>query len=206
MNASPDQINMESTTEFSQWWHHPVLFASLQQKGKFGYCEWDYVNHRTKSCTPEFAAIYGMSVDEVLESQSNWAKVLEQIHPGDRKVYQENYSTQGQGQSHEIEYRIFRKEGEMRHIRETGVALYDAESGENLAIGMVQDITEEKVHEQELDENITLNLQSELLIDVGQFIWSIERDRYKSISPGFARIHGMSVNEFLTEIEERGED
>ena len=139
--------------ELEHLWRREVLFDATQRIGRFGYCEWDYVNGRIKSCTEEYARIFGMSTKEVIESQDSWEKVLEQIHPDDRETYTKSYQSQFSEGSHEIEYRFFRKDGEIRYAKEIGVVFYDNEGNEIDSMGLVQDITEQKTIEQYLLES-----------------------------------------------------
>lgn len=192
--------------DFNHWWRNPKILAAVQQRGNFGFCEWDNTNHCTKSCTPEYAAIFGMDLKEVIHSQSSWDKVLSQIVPDDRDAYIAHYGNQDAGETDYVDYRIIRKDGQIRHVRLTGVSLFDTVSEYNPAIGMVQDITDDMVRAQKLSDSVTLNNQIEIIGEFGQFIWFLDTDTYKYVSPGFARIHGKTMQQFLADIERRGED
>jgi PAS domain S-box-containing protein len=149
INLSPDEIEIER----HRLRRREVLFDATQQLGHFGYCDWDYGNGRIKSCTTEYARIFGMSIEEVIASQDSWGKVLEQIHPDDREHYAVSYQKKLGTGSHEVEYRVFRKDGEIRHIKEIGVVFYDTEGKEIDSMGLVQDITDQKNLEQSLQES-----------------------------------------------------
>ena len=90
----PNELSLaELKTEVKRLWHHEVFFNASQKLAHFGYCEWDYVGEKIISCTPAYAEIFGMTVEEVIESQSSWQKVIEQLHPEDRENYRESYKS-----------------------------------------------------------------------------------------------------------------
>jgi len=94
-----------------------------------------------------------MSIEEVIESQSSWEKVVEQIHPDDRQEYRESYRLRlGKG-SHEVEYRIFRKDGEIRHIKEVGIVIHDENGELREAVGLIQDVTEHANMRKNIEES-----------------------------------------------------
>jgi PAS domain S-box-containing protein len=196
----------ELHAELQRLRRHEFLFGATQKIGRFGYCDWDYSNGRINSCSPEYARIFGMNMAEVIASQDSWEKVLEQIHPDDREHYASSYREQlGKG-SHEIEYRVLRKDGGIRHIKEIGVVYYDNEGNEIDAMGLLQDITERKEREQELENRDTIVRQFELIPEVGHYIWNLDTGKYKYISPGYARIFGITTEEFLQRITSLGDD
>jgi chemotaxis family two-component system sensor kinase Cph1 len=196
----------EMETELDRLWRREVLFDATQTIGHFGYCDWDYGNGRIKSCTEEYARIFGMSIEEVIASQDSWDKVLEQIHPDDRELYAKSYQKQFSRGSHEVEYRFFRKDGEIRHAKEVAVVYYDSEDNEIDSMGLVQDITELKRRQQDLENSDTIVRQFELIPDIGHYIWNLDAEKYKYISPGFARIFGVSVNEILQRVTSLEDD
>lgn len=105
-----------------------------------------------------------------------------------------------------IEYRILRRDGEIRHIKEIGVVVYDDVGEITGSVGLLQDFTERKQREQELEYRDSMVQKIETITDVGYFIWDLDADMYSYISPGFARIHGVTVDEYLHRAESIEDD
>ena len=207
MSVTPVKVSPENLqTELTRLWHREAFFDATQRIARFGYCEWDYTNDRIKSCTREYAQIFLMTIDEVIESQDSWEKVLLQIHPDDRQSYADSYRQHLGAGSHVIEYRILRRDGEIRHIKEIGVVVYDDVGEITGSVGLLQDFTERKQREQELEYRDSMVQKIETITDVGYFIWDLEADMYSYISPGFARIHGVTVDEYLQRAESIEDD
>jgi PAS domain S-box-containing protein len=192
--------------------HRDAIIDATHRIAHLGYCEWDYENGRIISCTPHYAEIFGMSVDEVIQSQSSWEKVLAQLHPEDRERYAKSHEQHlGKG-THEIEYRIFRKDGAIRHIREVGIVFFDEDGNATESMGLLQDISEQKDRIQDLENRDAMAQQVETITDIGHFIWDIRRSRYRYTSPGYLRILGTerephekkvnSLDDYLADIHE----
>jgi PAS domain S-box-containing protein len=207
MSASPARLShAELQAEVMRLWHREAYFNATQEIAHFGYCEWDYEHDRIKSCTQAYASIFGMTIEEVIESQDSWEKVLLQIHPDDRKLYETSYRENLGAGSHEVEYRAFRKNGEICHIKEVGIVVREADGSISGSVGLLQDITERKEREKDLESRDALTRQVEAITDIGHFIWDIRKDNYAHISPGFARIHGVTVEEYLRRVNSRQDD
>jgi PAS domain S-box-containing protein len=200
------------STPLDKPWHRDAFIDATHRIAHLGYCEWDYENGRIISCTPHYAEIFGMSVDEVIQSQSSWEKVLAQLHPEDRERYAKSHEQHlGKG-THEIEYRIFRKDGAIRHIREVGIVFFDEDGNATESMGLLQDISEQKDRIQDLENRDAMAQQVETITDIGHFIWDIRRSRYRYTSPGYLRILGTerephenkvnSLDDYLADIHE----
>jgi PAS domain S-box-containing protein len=207
MSILPVKLRSEDLqVELTRLWHREAFFDATQRIARFGYCEWDYANDRVKSCTREYAQIFLMTIDEIIESQDSWEKVLLQIHPDDRQLYTDSYRQDLGAGSHEVEYRILRRDGEIRHIKEIGVVVYDDAGEITGSVGLLQDFTERKQREQELEYRDAMVQKIETVTDVGYFIWDLQAEIYTYISPGFARIHGLTVDEYLQRVESIEDD
>jgi diguanylate cyclase (GGDEF)-like protein/PAS domain S-box-containing protein len=196
----------ELESELEKLRHRQALLDATEQVADIGHCEWDYEHDRLISCSPGYARIFNMSLAEVLDSQSSWEKVLDQIHPEDRELFTNSYRSQQQTGSHEIEYRIIRNDGQLRHVREAGILHLDEKGKAGEAFGLIQDITERKVYEQNLENREALAQQAETITDIGHFIFDLVNSGYDYISPGFARIHGVSVDKYMNMVNSREDD
>ena len=71
---------------------------------------------------------------------------------------------------------------------------------------MIQDITPQKIIEQELLYKDELASQAEAITEIGHFIFDQVSETYAYLSPGFARIHGLSVEEYKSTVNSRNDD
>jgi len=196
----------ELVAELERLRHRESLLDATEQLAQIGHCEWDYENKCIKSCSDGYARIFNQTVDEVTESQGSWDQVLGLIHPEDREIYTESYESQKQAGTHEIEYRIMRNDGELRYIYETGAVEFDEAGKAVAAFGLLQDVTERKYHEQELENREALAQQVEAITDIGHFIYDLTTETYIYVSQGFARVHGVSVDEYMSMVTSREDD
>ncbi len=183
-----------------------TLLDAAEQIAHIGHCEWDFAHDRIVSCSDGYARIFNLSVTEVLEAHSCWERVLEQIHPEDREAYIQSYESQQNNGVHEIEYRMLRHDGELRHIHETGTVEFDADGKPSAAFGLLQDITERKNYQQELENREEMANQAEAITDIGHFIFDETTESYSYISPGFARILGVDAEEYKSMVSSLEED
>ena len=183
--------------EVKRLWHREAFFDAIQEIAHFGYCEWDYDNSRIISCTPAYAHIFGMSIQEVVESQSSWQKVLDQIHPDDRNHYSDSYFSQKAVGSHEVEYRIFRKDGEIRHIREVGMVVRNDNTKRSEAVGLIQDVTEHVNMRKNIEESAAKLKLAARTARLGYWHYDEVALKYLDVSEECAGIHGYTVPEYL---------
>ncbi len=172
------------------------LLDATELIAQIGHCQWDYNHNRLISCSRGYARIFNMSVEEVIAAQSNWEISLAQIHPEDRDLYLEAYYAQQESGNYTVDYRMLRNDGALRWLRETGLLKFDPDGAVVDAFGIVQDITEQMVRAQDLEDQQQLARQVEAITDIGYFINDEVNDINLYISPGYARIHGRSVDEF----------
>lgn len=174
-----------------------LLLNATEGIAQIGHYEWDYEEGCLRHCSEEYARLFGMTIDEVMESQSSWEKTLLQIHPEDHEIYQKSSDSLRHTRSLDTKYRILRKNGEVRHIRETGVVV-DQDNRTLGSFGIMQDITEQEKHERDLENRDALAQQAESITDIGHFIYDEVEECYLYISNGFARIHGQTVEDLLS--------
>ncbi len=104
-----------------------------------GHWLWDETSQKMVSCSDQCANIHGLSVSEymlvsgTLEGEIAWA------HPDDRGRYRAALLS---GTDYDIEYRIVRKDGEVRHVREISEVEYDGSGRAVRSRGIVQDVTD----------------------------------------------------------------
>jgi len=192
--------------EFERLLKQHELLDAAELLAQIGHCRWDYENNRLISCSQGYARIFNMSVEEVIEFQSSWGQSMSQIVPEDRDKYVAAYYAQLESGNYTIEYRITRNDGEIRSLREVGLLKFDDNNNVIDAFGIIQDITDTVVYQQELENGQELARQVESITDIGHFINDEEIDKYLYLSPGFARIHGRTVEEYMQFVESRGDN
>ena len=114
------------------------------QIGQVGFFEQD---HRTDSLSwsPILRDIYGVGTDE----PASWQRYLELVHPDDRcrvSTVQRADAATGNGR-YEMEYRIIRPDGAMRHISLCSLTLLDGDGSSKQplrTLGTVVDVTHHK--------------------------------------------------------------
>jgi PAS domain S-box-containing protein len=115
------------------------------QVGQVGFFEHD---HRTDSLSwsPILRDIYGVGSDE----PASWQRYLELVHPDDRdrvvSAVQRACAATGNG-LYEIEYRLIRPDGAMRHISLRSLTSFDSDGSSRhpvRTLGTVVDVTDRK--------------------------------------------------------------
>ena len=202
-NPFPFAIN---NVEFENLLEQSELLDATELIAQIGHCRWDYRKNRLISCSQGYARIFNLSVEEIIALQSSWEQSLSQIHPEDRDKYLAAYYAQQETGNYTVEYRFTRNDGEVRWLREAGILELDENNEVTDAFGIIQDITEHVIHQQDLENGQELHRQVEAITDIGYFINDEELDEYLYISPGFARIHGRTVEEYMQFVEAAGDN
>ena len=165
---------------------------------KLGHYIWDDVENRCIYCDEEYARILGLSKEEALSSLAEFEADLEWVHPDDRDRYRRTIEEAWEsGSLLQIEYRIVRRDGEVRYIHELGRPTL-GESGIPIqSIGTIQDITEVRRMSQDLANSEARLRQAVALAGLGYWVWDAVKDRCSYCSEENARIHGMSVEDYM---------
>lgn len=169
---------------------------AAQEIANSGSCDWDYTKDTIISCTPSYARIFGMSVEEVLERQNSRQKFFEQVHPDDHSIFGTSDQSRKFAGKHDLKYRIYRKDGTIRFIREIALFTEDNESS-NQAIILVQDITEQVSMRKEIEESAAKLKLAARTAKLGYWHYDELNNKYLDISEEYAEIHGYGVDEFL---------
>lgn len=200
-NSTPDLARTEKNPAPAE-----SLLDATEQIANIGHCEWDYENRIVKSCSVGYARIFDSSVEEVLSGKTGLNSFLELLHPEDRDSYFQSYQALRDTGSHEIEYRINLRDSETRYIQETCIVEFDKNGKSVEAVALLQDITQRRNYEHELERRDALAQQVEAISDIGHFVYDLKSESYIYLSPGFARIHGVSVDEYKSMVASRADD
>jgi len=151
-----------------------------------GSWRWDIVNDRLISCSTEFANIYGVPYSRIF---AHMAMEFEQVvHPDDReRVAQSLEVTNRSHSNYEIEYRIVRPDGEVRTIVERGGPTLVLDAAVVEQQGSIQDVTELRRIEAELEE-------AQRISNVGSFRTDVANGHLISFSPQLLKIYGLTAD------------
>lgn len=126
-------------------------YAEATRIAKLGHWVYDELEDKLTHCSEELARIHGMSRSEYETLVSSTDSDISRVHPDDREHYRTVItSAQREATGFDVEYRIVLKDGTIRHLREIGEPQLD-ESGRLIgSSGTVQDMTDQKMIEAEL--------------------------------------------------------
>jgi len=196
----------ELEAELARLRRRETLFDATERAAKIGYYEWDYETDRLVSCSTEYAAMFGMTVEAVMVSQDSWQKTLQYIHPDDHERYRQAAKELRDNRSLSIDYRILQDDGSLRHVREFGIVVVDDNDIARGSFGLLQDISEQVKHDRDLEYRDELARQTEAITDIGHFIYDEEEERYLYLSEGCARIYGSTVSAYKEKINSVEDD
>jgi diguanylate cyclase (GGDEF)-like protein/PAS domain S-box-containing protein len=195
----------ELEAELERLRHQELLLDATEQVAQIGHCERDYETGLIKSCSNGYAGIFNQTVAEIMQSQNSWDLMLEVLHTEDRAFYTQSYELRKNEGSYEVEYRILRNDGEVRHIYEIGLVDTDKEGQRKSAFCLLQDVTEGKNHELKLENRDAMARQVEAITDIGHFAYAPTTASYDDLSEGVARIHGAAVDEYQSMVSSRAD-
>ncbi len=118
---------------------------------QLGHWIYDQQEDKLVHCSDELANIHGVSSDAYVAMISSTEKDIERVYPDDREVYAEVIrDAQRNGMPFDVEYRIIRPDGVVRHLREIGEPIFDDAGVLIQARGTIQDISDRKKLEDQL--------------------------------------------------------
>lgn len=142
-----------------------TLFSQAEQMGKMGHWEWDVTTERLVTCSDQYAAIFDMSQEDVMRRNNDIPQgkleealeffesdVVAFIHEEDRERYKKVTETAYENkEAWNIEYRLISREKRVVHVLELGEPVLDELGRLIRTFGTLQDITERKEIEQQLN-------------------------------------------------------
>jgi len=163
--------------------------AAVQRLAQVGTWEFNVVTGEITWSEEKFR-IFGL--DPTIP-ELTYAQVIEMIHSDDRVSFEQALSSvQGGETSYEIEYRILRPDGQVRHIESKAEAFFD-DTGQLLRLfGTAKDITKRKIAEEKLRKSEANLIAAQRIAHVGiwefdvrsqQLTWSEEKFRIFGLDP-----------------------
>jgi len=161
-----------------------------------GHFIYDEKSERYLYVSEGYARIYGTSPDDYMTRMVGVENDLADVYEEDRGRVAEEYRHYLEtGRDCAIEFRIQRADGSLRWLRELSRAKHLKQGRVTQTLGVVQDITERVTREQELMFKDALANQAETITDIGHFVYDALNQKYLFVSPGLARIHGLTEAE-----------
>jgi len=109
---------------------------------KLGYWAWDEANDRCVYCTDEVARLHGLTVKEFYGVLGSNVSIAQRVHPDDRQRYVDVlHSSRAACRPYDMEFRLFRRDGELVYAREVGDFAQDENGQVIRSVGITQDIT-----------------------------------------------------------------
>jgi len=181
------------------------LLQTLSAAISIGYWEWDETTKRSAYFSKGMANIMEISLDSLYEKYQCEEDFFPFVHPDDLEHYINNLSVvldpeHPRGLAHIFEYRIVRPNGEVRYVRELEYGTQIEDGVITRSFGAIQDITELREHQQDLEKRNVLVQQFELIPEIGYYIWNLDTEKYIYVSPGLASIYGLSTDEFMQRV------
>ena len=167
-----------------------------------GHFIYDEENQRYVYMSEGCASIYGSTPEHYMAQVESLEDDLADIVAEDRDRVAEEYASYREtGQDCALEYRIVRSDGAVRWLRELTRAKLTKNGRVVQTLGVVQDVTDRVLREQDLMFKDGMASQAETITDIGYFLFDERENRHLFVSPGLARIVGMSVEQYHQRIE-----
>jgi len=145
----------------------------------------------------EMYRIYGV---DPLEFHNDFRNALKLTHPEDRYKIEEALKKHLAGQPCTIEYRIPQKDGSLKYVIGKGEPIFDKEGRVIAVIGTLQDVTENKILEQELKKHHRIIAQGQALAHIGS--WEMDLATYEiHWSDEAERIYGFTQEQYANTYE-----
>jgi PAS domain S-box-containing protein len=126
-------------------------YAQAVHIAHIGYWIWDESNDRLEHCSAEAAEIYGVTVEQAMQRSASLDGNMASTHDHDRQRYRDVIDDAfNEKKGYDVTFRCYRPNGEMRYLREVAEPFLEEDGSFNQTIGTIQDVTEQKLVEQEL--------------------------------------------------------
>jgi PAS domain S-box-containing protein len=174
-----------------------TLSTQAAEMAHLGHYIWDERTDRHAYCSQEVAHLFGYTLEDYLPKFDDYDTILAEIHPDDRARYEAAWTDATDTRlPYDIEYRALTAKDGYRYFREQGRPVF--EHGELIRwIGVIQDINESKRTEEALRRSEALYRETEHLAKLGNWEWDEIEDRCTYCSEELARLHGVSVAEYM---------
>ena len=162
-----------------------------QEIARIGNFVWGEVDDEVIHRSDVICEIYGLPAEKAPHDSN---AILRMVHPDDHDRVRDAYAMAAASAPYDVEFRIVRPDGEIRHVHELGNPEHDEAGVLIRSVGTVQDITERIRAEGALREREELFRAA--FEDVGVGIVMLELDgRFRRVNRAFAEMVGYTERE-----------
>lgn len=166
-------------------------FYYAQQLVKTGSWTYNLVNGET-FWSDEVYNILECNHDELEDNLENFYSY---IHPDDRDEVVEEVKCALEGKEYDIEYRIVTPNGAKKYVHEKTKTLYDEDSNPIKIIGIIQDITKQKIIENDLKVLSEDLNKAQRVAGVGSWKYDVIKDEFYGTEEMY-RIYDIGPTDF----------
>ena len=130
--------------------------------------------------------------------EPSYETFLEAVHPDDRAIVNEAYTNSLTAQTpYDLTHRLLMPDGRIKWVHGRCETDFDPDDTPLISSGTVQDVTELKTAELALRESEDRLMRATEMTGLGYFVWDLVENRCVYCSKEYARIHGMTVDEYM---------
>jgi len=192
----------ETAASLTDLWSERDILAEAEALGHLGAWAWDIPTGRLW-WSDETYRIFGLGPQEFGASYSAF---LNHVHPDDRdEVDRRVHAAVDGAEQYSISHRVVRPDGEVRHVHEKGTVARADDGTPARMLGIVRDITDDVVLQQQRDAAVRALADSEeryrlLAENAWDVIWTMELDGSISyVSPAVERMRGITPAEAMAQ-------
>jgi PAS domain S-box-containing protein len=124
-------------------------FRQLAENIRELFWMWDVEDNKAAYLSPACEQVWGIKPEDLEQNPRAW---IEAVHPDDQETAQSFFARHITGESVDTNYRIRRRDGVERWIRDRAFPIRDRSGRVIRVAGIAEDITERKQHEEQLLE------------------------------------------------------
>jgi len=173
------------------------LFTQAVRIAKLGHASWDEAKREYVTVSEEYAQIFGYDAEEFLKNFRAYENDMTLVHPEDLSSLSYLERPVQKIQEHCYEYRILRRDGKVRHVREISSVVVNEKDESRIVICTLQDVSELKQSQEALEISETQFRQAAHAAHLGHWQADELHGRYSMVSEEYARIHGYTMDEFM---------
>jgi len=163
-----------------------------QRVGKMGSYEFD-IKSEIITASDELRESVGFAPDEKITLE----KVLDRVAPEDRSLFRQAIERSMVEDKVSVDYRMVTPEGSIRWFRNYGERTLDEQGHAVTLYGTAQDITEQKLAEQQLRDSEAQLRKAQQIARLGFYDWDLQND-VVTASENFKTFFGCKPDEDLT--------
>jgi PAS domain S-box-containing protein len=168
------------------------LYEEAEKLGRIGHFEWDYIIDKLVDCSEEYARILDLTREEMLTTYTSSEEDQKFVHPEDLDYYiQAELDAKEKNEAKSTEYRIITAKGVVRYVHELTEFEMDSNGTVIRTYGTLQDITERK----QMEEQLQFRLELEQLVSAISARFSTDADIDSAIDTSLNNLGEITSSE-----------